>query len=65
MELKALSLSSNLSTITKNFDIYTDSHINFVGEKLENVNNFKKIYQEKMTSLSTNAILNGYQYWNN
>jgi hypothetical protein len=65
VNLKYLSLNISSSVSKNRFNTYVDSHINFVGEKLENVNNFKKIYQEKMTSLSTNAILNGYQYWNN
>jgi len=64
VELKALSLSSNLSSITKNFDIYTDSHINFVGQPLYDLDNFKKIYEKKMLGLTNSAILNGFQYWN-
>jgi len=65
VDLKYLSLNISASFSKNKFNTYVDSHINFVGETLQNVNNFKKIYQKKISFLAKNAILNGYQYWNN
>jgi len=47
------------------FNIYFDSHINFVGQSFSDLSNFKKIYEKKMLGLTDSAILNGFKYWNN
>lgn len=49
--MKSILTFDQMKPILKNrFNTYVYSHINFVGEKLQNVNNFKNIYQEKMSS---------------